>query len=422
LLNWGKSTFTNITYLLKRRFTSSLSVDEQRGETFYWLLSWCNKYLPQTPHVTAISRYDESLLGPAPGKYLIRYAGKRLLLERDSYTASTGNGATGQLLVRLTLQMLGRDRAFWDTILAEGKRLYTPTDNSILVSTQSGTNWGYCERQLPRPLDTVILDADIKQTLQHDIGEFLASEQWYAERGISWRRGYIFYGPPGGGKSSLIKALAGHWALPLYILNLGDPDLTDATLSGLINSLRHCIIVLEDVDTVLPGREVAGDTQRGLTYSGVLNAIDGVSSGHGTLLIMTANHPECLDPALIRPGRVDVRVLIDNPSGPLVKEIFNRFYPATSFPQASELATKLATLFTERRLSMATIQGELMRERHNPVRAFEALSAVYENPPPVTLPPVRVAGKSTNTGPQPTVPANVVAPSRRLLQSSPRPR
>jgi mitochondrial chaperone BCS1 len=227
---------------------------------------------------------------------------------------------------------------------------------------------------------TVILDQHQKDTVLADMNEYLhpATPRWYANRGIPLRRGYLFYGPPGTGKTSLSFALAGVFGLDIYVISLLEPTLTEEDLGSLFTSLpRRCIVLLEDIDTA--GLRRAGDEkpaveekpataaaaaaaangekegsnstseadankattsldikelakalkketeeQKGISLSGLLNAIDGVASHEGRVLIMTTNLPESLDPALIRPGRVDLQVPFTNATKEQARE--RKFY------------------------------------------------------------------------------------------------
>ncbi|KAK0706296.1 P-loop containing nucleoside triphosphate hydrolase protein, partial [Lasiosphaeria miniovina] len=124
---------------------------------------------------------------------------------------------------------------------------------------------------------------------------------WYSDRGIPYRRGYLFHGPPGTGKTSFAVAIASQFYLPIYTYNLKDSGLTDEKLGKLIRrSPSRCLIVFDDIDVI-------GD-KPGVSLPGLLTAIDGPSSHEGHILIMTTNIPDGLNDALVRPERIDRKV------------------------------------------------------------------------------------------------------------------
>jgi len=156
--------------------------------------------------------------------------------------------------------------------------------------------------------------------------------------------------------------LAGELQLDICILNLTHSGLTD---DGIAEHLRdapqNSIIVLEDVDAIFVERTAAknGDTKRGSTsvsFSGLLNALDGVASQEGRLLFMTTNHIERLDPALIRPGRCDVQLQLKLASKNQMERMFLRFYPGEE-----ELARQFAASLPANELSMAALQGYFLK-------------------------------------------------------------
>ncbi|RAL06792.1 BCS1 and AAA domain-containing protein [Aspergillus homomorphus CBS 101889] len=165
--------------------------------------------------------------------------------------------------------------------------------------------WAGLQSKRPRPLSTVIVEPDIKRALIADLTDFLRprTRSWYHERGIPYRRGYLFQGPPGTGKSSLCLAIAGLLSLQIFtdvdqagIANRGLDEtrpLTDDTSGN-----PDCG---ENIDTPESSKRFHG----GITLSEILNIIDGVSAEEGRILIMTTNEPDSIDEALQRPGRVD---------------------------------------------------------------------------------------------------------------------
>ena len=191
------------------------------------------------------------------------------------------------------------------------------------------TPWGdWVERGalIPRSPESVILRDGQMERLLIDVHSFLEAEEIYEARGIPYHRGLLLEGPPRTGKSSVARALASRFRLSLYYLSLSDVD-SDVTLIKLVSQIpRRSILLLEDVDITHAATERT-ERNRAVSMSGLLNVLDGVITPHGLIAIMTSNHMERLDPALIGPGRVDRIEHI----GHLTDEQFGRlatlFYP-----------------------------------------------------------------------------------------------
>ncbi len=277
---------------------------------------------------------------------------------------------------KLTISTLfGADPAVIQDLIAEAiEHARKRAKNRIRIFGYSrADDWGCILYKKPRSFDSVVLDKSLSLQLVEDARNFLRSKQWYARMGIPYRRGYLLHGPPGCGKTSFCHALASELQLDICLLDLSDMNLCDSGLAGLIrNAPLRSIVILEDVDAVFPhnpekkyGR--GKKSQSNVTFSGLLNAIDGLASQEGRLLIMTTNHIEKLDPALTRPGRCDVKIMFCSATHEQLATMFLRFFPEQGRDNALRFADSLPT----GKLSLAQVQGYLVKHRCSADKAVE---------------------------------------------------
>ncbi|EDP53663.1 mitochondrial chaperone (BCS1), putative [Aspergillus fumigatus A1163] len=199
--------------------------------------------------------------------------------------------------------------------------------------------WVPIARNLRRSLSTMVLDHEQRSTFLTDIKDFLqpATHLWYRKRDIPYRRGYLFHGPPGTGKSSLCFATASLLGLDVYVCSLNSNGLNENGFSLLFRDLPR---------------------RWSITLSSLLNELDGVGAKEGQILIMTTNYRDRLDSALLRPRRVDMEVAFDYASTPIIQGLFLAFYTSNGDEQSN------------RRFTPAEIQNYLLHHRENPVSAI----------------------------------------------------
>lgn len=159
-------------------------------------------------------------------------------------------------------------------------------------------------------------------------------------------------------------------------MNLSDRSLSDDRLNHLMSvAPQQSIILLEDIDAAFVKRTDEKEEGRAsgymnrVTFSGLLNTLDGVASAEERIVFMTTNHLDRLDPALIRPGRVDVKQEIGLASKSQLQKMYTRFYPDQVPSWAEEFADKVMRL--EQGRSIAQIQGHFMLFKNDPFGAIE---------------------------------------------------
>ncbi|KAI1474203.1 BCS1 N terminal-domain-containing protein [Daldinia eschscholtzii] len=400
-----------------------------------------------------------AFFSPAVGVHSFWWRGQYFQLNRKRESVFEESNMSGQLFrdqEDLIISCFWRSPEPIKQLLAHAKQQYFRDHQARTTVKRPSTNagrryggrvgWHQVANRPIRDIKTVVLDEKQKLQVLADINEYLHPEtpKWYSNRGIPLRRGYLFHGPPGTGKTSLSFALAGIFGLDIHVISLLEPSLTEEDLSNLFATLpRRCIVLLEDIDTAGLRRPILNqfdeeasqsepqdgtakptasktsssngprdwkvrdlaralkkegesDQKVGISLSGLLNAIDGVASQEGRVLIMTTNTPEQLDDALIRPGRVDLQVAFSNATQDQARELFVRMYeedqpsslpapdpnsphekmeseggldiPVSDLPSVAEA---FGAKIPDGEFSPAQIQGYLLKRKKQPRKALE---------------------------------------------------
>lgn len=260
------------------------------------------------------------------------------------------------------LTIFTRKQEIFDACVEEIERALLNRDpDRIKIYRHSYESWVLSDNLLKRSLDSIILSPSIKDDIIKDIDCFKSRGPTYAALNIPYKRGYLLAGPPGTGKTSLIHAIASRYDCDIYKISLASKELNDSILGGLFSNLPDSsIAIIEDIDCLFTDRDVKSN--EGVTFSGLLNAIDGIGNKHGHILFMTTNHKEKLDSSLIRPGRADKHYYLDNPSDAAITQLIQRFRPNIN----STNLVNLTQIMMEFHPSAAAIQSFLTAEFDTP--------------------------------------------------------
>lgn len=232
-----------------------------------------------------------------------------------------------------------------------------------------------------RPMESVVLPREAKERLLDDLQEFLGPDtrQWYKEHGIPHKRGYLFHGVPGGGKTSLIQAVAGQFHYNICSVHLSHPRLTDDSLREAINQApKRSLLVFEDVDAIFGKTREKLLQDSPLTFSGLLNSIDGIGKADGQIFMLTTNHRERLSPALIRNGRADIHIQFTFATDEQIAGMFSRFYPFAT-RTAQQFVQDLRVALRGREVSPAALQHFFIQHRKSSaMRAVECVQDIFD--------------------------------------------
>lgn len=279
-----------------------------------------------------------------------------------------------------------------------------------LIFINKNGKWESQPSHNKRKIDTIVLHNGNKDEIMNDLHIFLQSEDWYNCRDIPYTRGYLFYGTPGTGKTSLIKGISTYCKRHIHYLMLRDIK-DDNELLELMRQINYheTILVIEDVDCttdIIKDRRIKQEKtidceklealekkinklqsktkqdditlqqdapNNRITLSGLLNAIDGVFNNDGRILIMTTNHPEVLDEALIRPGRIDKKILFDNCDKKQIMDLYTVFF-------GEKCDEKLLEYVEDKTFSPAYISSLFLQYRSHPQDALLHLNKSDDHP------------------------------------------
>ncbi|KAI7834687.1 BCS1 N terminal-domain-containing protein [Kickxella alabastrina] len=372
--------------LMRRQLLVSMEIPSH-DKSYQWVLGWLSPVLPRHVAVqTSYKQHDNGSVStnftmvPGQGKHVFFYRGIFIQVDRQR-NAKMIDIQSAAPFETVTLTTLSKDRTVFSRILAEAREYaLSQNEGRTVLYTSFGPEWR--PFGLPRKrrlLESVILDQGVSSGIVDDVQDFISNGKWYDDRGIPYRRGYLLYGPPGSGKTSFIQALAGDLGYNICILNLSERGLTDDRLNHLLSvAPERSLILLEDIDAAFnrtrQQSEQAAYQQSMVTFSGLLNALDGVASSDERIIFMTTNHIELLDPALVRPGRVDVKVYLGNASRHQICHMFTRFYGEDCEKLGGAFADKLEG----RSVSTAQLQGHFVVYKKGAQDAIDNVGALIE--------------------------------------------
>ena len=164
--------------------------------------------------------------------------------------------------------------------------------------------------------------------IRKDFETFLKRESWFRAQRLPFRRGYLFHGPPGNGKTSVIRAMLNSGKLDGHSIALFSDKTDDHDLERMFQiaaSHAPALIVLEDIDRAFP-QAPSQSVPTKVSLSHLLNCLDGLGTQEGVIVVATANDPTALDPAILqRPGRFDRVVEFPAPDSELRATYFRSF-------------------------------------------------------------------------------------------------
>tara|TARA_B110001469_G_C9644749_1_gene325399 strand:- start:3113 stop:4369 length:1257 start_codon:yes stop_codon:yes gene_type:complete len=275
------------------------------------------------------------------GKYVYYYKDTKININVILYkdTPLAFDGWTGfheeiELVVKDTNNTLEQNKSLVDEFINDAsthfsdKWLDKEDEESKVTVYIWDDYWETLEKSSNRKLSTIYLDGK-EQDVYKQIIDFRSpeKEKLYKEFGIPYKYNIMFHGVPGTGKTSLVFSLASELKMNVAIMTFTN-EMNDTTLMRCFRRIpENCILVIEDIDTLFQSRKKNDELKNNITFSGLLNTTDGIAYVDKQIIIMTTNYPLNLDPALKRPGRIDMSLEFKYSTKKQISQMFHKFLP-----------------------------------------------------------------------------------------------
>eukprot|EP00920_Eleutheroschizon_duboscqi_P034043 GHVT01081649.1.p1 GENE.GHVT01081649.1~~GHVT01081649.1.p1 ORF type:complete len:310 (+),score=59.55 GHVT01081649.1:34-963(+) len=238
-----RSSAQTLSAVARRRLFTSLEIPIH-DESYRWVMQWLIQKGRMTNHLGIATTYVKDGAGnpvvhfdfiPSPGRHFLWFRRTLCVVDRtrDGQVVDMKSGRPWETL-KLETTIWNR-QALRELIGEARDSALSKEEGKTVIFRSTGQRWEpYGEPRTIRPFQSVILAEGVAESVLEDILEFLSSQQWYLERGIPYRRGYLLHGPPGCGKSSFVTALAGKLKYNICVMNVADPFMTEDRLQYLL--------------------------------------------------------------------------------------------------------------------------------------------------------------------------------------------
>lgn len=375
---WGLGVLTfvmkevpeQVMLIFAKQFTVSIEINCQ-DLAFHNFISWYensgHSLKSRTLRITQNKHSEDdslSILSAGYGNHFFFFNGYPFKLTRSK----EASGNFYSVREKIELVTIGRSQAPIRNLLKAIDPLSDSTKKTKVYKWDEGY-WSFAFEQDVRSLESIMLKKNQKDQLINHLKNFNNDRDWYFIHSIPYRTGICLYGPPGTGKTSLVRAICGINGYDLYVLNLN--AMTDRGLEDAFDKIeKNAVVLIEDIDSFSSthkrnqNKKNQENERESLTLSGVLSAIDGITASNGRILIITTNHLDTLDSALIRPGRIDLLVNLEFIDELMAKEALVRFFPRFIIPD----------FILKENLTPAEFQNIVMNSKNDPESVIKAIS------------------------------------------------
>lgn len=320
------------------------------------------------------------------GEIEVLFEDYKLIFEHIEYPEikALNNSTTkhSELFCKIEMETWEKASILFNKFFEEVKKFSAQKKDDVINIYIYRPNFGWIKQsELPkRNLETIYLNEKQKNDLIKDIDDFHTERSEYIKFGIPHKKVYLLAGLPGTGKSSLIFSLASKYNKTISTISFS-PSLDDTNLmQALRNMEENCILLLEDIDALFLQRETNSQNKSSVSFSALLNILDGINRKDGLIIFLTTNHIEKLDQALKRPGRIDKILEFTFANKNQVKLMFDNF-----LPNQRDKFEGFYKSISNKKFTMSLVQQFLFKNRNcsnilDKLNDLEMLISFYDNP------------------------------------------